>query len=232
MQQPSTFSFYFSEEFQRDLISSMYSRAFNGSTVRLESMKVCSDGSILLGCSPLDFYSFLVSNLLVDSIELGLHNFTNYITCPYLANSIAVSVLVYDSNSVLLTKRSSKVALNPQTIGVSATGGVTYEDLQTSDCLRSAVVTEVKEELGLELEFKQVQVAGLYISQDKLQPVAICFVKVFDLTVFELMGSDTTFEVESFIKVPYSELTTLTLKSSTDTSMFQLDYFITENSLN
>lgn len=59
VQQPSTFSSYFSEEFQRDLISSMYSRAFNGSTVRLESLKVCSDGSILLGCSPLDFIHFL-----------------------------------------------------------------------------------------------------------------------------------------------------------------------------
>lgn len=232
MQQPSTFSPYFSEGFQRDFISLMYSHAFNGSTVRLESLLVCSEGSILLGCSPLDFYSFLVSNLLVDSIELGSHNFTNYITCPYLANSIAVNVLVYDSNSVLLTKRSSKVALNPQTIGVSATGGVTAKDLQTSDCLRSAVVTEVKEELGLELEFKQIQVAGLYISQDKLQPVAICFVKFSDLTVLDLRGSDTTFEVESFSKIQISDLGSLDLQSSTDTSRFQLDYFIAENSLN
>lgn len=232
MQQSSTFSPYFSEEFQRDLIFSLYSSAFNGSTIRLESLKVCSDGSILLGCSPLDFYSFLVSNLFVGSIDLDLHNFTNYITCSYLANSIAVSVLIYDSDYVLLTKRSSKVSLSPQTIGVSVTGGVTAEDLQTSDCLRSAVVTEVKEELGLELEFNRVQVAGLYISRDKLQPVAICFIKVSDLTVLDLRGSDTTFEVESFIKVPFSELTALNLKGSTDTSRFQLDYFITENSLN
>lgn len=232
MQQPSTFSPYFSEGFQRDFISLMYPRAFNGSTVRLESLKMCSDGSSLLGCSTLDFYSFLSSNMLVGSIEVGLHNFTNYITCPYLANSIAVSVLVYDSNSVLLTKRSSKVALNPHTIGVSVTGGITAEALQTSDCLRSAVVIEVKEELGLELEFKQVQVAGLYISQDKLQPVAICFVKVSDLTVLELSGSDTTFEVDCFIKVPFSEFTALNLKGSTDASRFQLDYFITENFLN
>lgn len=232
MQQPSTFSPYFSEEFQRDFISLMYPCVFNGSTVRLESLKVCSDGSILLGCSPLDFYSFLVSNLLVCSIDLDLHNFTNYITCSYLANSIAVSVLVYDSKSVLLTKRSSKVALNPHTIGVSVTGGVTAEALQTSDCLRSAMVIEVKEELGLELEFKQVQVAGLYISRDKLQPVAICFVKVSDLTVLDLSGFDTTFEVDCFIKVPFSELTALNLKGSTDASRFQLDYFITENFLN
>ena len=94
------------------------------------------------------------------------------------------------------------------------------------------MVTEVREELGLDLGFNQVQVAGLYISRDKLQPVAICFVKVFDLTVLDLRGSDTTFEVESFIKVPFSELTALNLKGSTDTSRFQLDYFITENSLN
>ena len=232
MQQPSTFSPYFSEEFQRDFISLMYPCVFNGSTVRLESLKVCSDGSILLGCSPLDFYSFLVSNLLVGSIDLDLHNFTNYITCSYLANSIAVSVLIYDSDYVLLTKRSSKVALSPHTIGVSATGGATAEYLQTSDCLRSAVVTEVKEELGLELEFKQVQVVGLYISQDKLQPVAICFIKVSDLTVLDLRGSDTTFEVESFSKIQISDLGSLDLQSSTDTSRFQLDYFITENSLN
>lgn len=118
MQQPSTFSPYFSEGFQRDFISLMYSHAFNGSTVKLESVPVCSDGSILLGCSPLDFHSFLVSNLLVDSMELNSYNFTNYLTCSYLANSLAVSVLVYDSNYVLLTKRSSKVALSSQTLGV------------------------------------------------------------------------------------------------------------------
>lgn len=178
------------------------------------------------------FYSFLVSNLLVGSIELGLHNFTNYITCPHLANSIAVSVLVYDSNSVLLTKRSSKVVLNPQTIGVSATGGVALEDLQTSDCLRSAVVTEVKEELGLELEFNQVQVAGLYISRDELQPVAICFVKVSDLTALNFCGVDTHFEVESFSTVQINSLSYLDLHDSTDACRFQLTYFITENSLN
>ena len=117
-QHSSTFLPYFSEEFQRDHISLMYPSAFNGSTVRLESLKVYSDGSILLGCSPLDFYSFLVSNLLVDSMKLNSYNFTNYLTCSYLANSLAVSVLVYDSNCVLLTKRSSKVALSPQTLGV------------------------------------------------------------------------------------------------------------------
>lgn len=65
-----------------------------------------------------------------------------------------------------------------------------------------------------------------------MQPVAICFIKVSDLTVLDLRGSDTTFEVESFSKIKISDLGSLDLQSSTDTSRFQLDYFITENSLN
>lgn len=63
-------------------------------------------------------------------------------------------------------------------------------------------------------------------------PIKYKDVPVVDLTILDLRGSDTTFEVESFSKVPFSELTDLNLKGSTDTSRFQLDYFITENSLN
>ena len=145
---------------------------------------------------------------------------------------IAVSVLIYDSKFVLLTKRSATVSISPNSVGVSVTGGVTLTDLKSSDCLRYAVQTEVQEELGLSISFTDITVSGLYISKDKLQPVAICFVEVSDLTVLELSGSDTTFEVDCFIKVPFSELTALNLKGSTDASRFQLDYFITENFLN
>lgn len=146
---PSTYKSYFSTEFQQDFVSTNYPTAFNGSTVRLESLVQREDGFVSLSCSCLDFYSFLTSNLLVTPTKTTSDTFKSYISCPHLANVIAVSVLVYDSKSVLLAKRSSTVSLNPNSVSVSVTGGVTLTDLESSDCLRSAVRTEVQEELGL-----------------------------------------------------------------------------------
>lgn len=223
---PSTYTSYFSSEFQQDLIFTKYPTAFNGSTVRLENLVQCEDGSVSLTCSPLDFYSFLTSNLLVAPTELTSDTFENYLTCSHLANVLAVSVLIHDSKSVLLTSRSATVSLSPNSVGVSVTGGVTLADLKSSDCLRSAVQTEVSEELGLSISFTNITVSGLYISEDKLQPVAICFVRVSDLSALILCGSDTDFEVATFIQLPKSRLRHLNLKNSTDTCKFHLNYFL------
>lgn len=226
---PSTYKPYFSTEFQQDYVSTTYPTAFNGSTVRLESLVQREDGFVSLSCSCLDFYSFLTSNLLVGSLDITSSTFSNYLMCPYLANVLAVSVLVYDSEFVLLTNRSSDVSLSPNSLGVSVTGGVTSSDLETSDGVRSSVFQELKEELGLEVDFTEVRVEGLYISKDKLQPVAICFVQVLDLSTLSLRGLDTDFEVDSFIKVPRCDLRGLDLNDCTDTCKFHLNYFIQEN---
>lgn len=226
---PSTYKPYFSTEFQQDYVSTNYPTAFNGSTVRLESLVQREDGFVSLSCSCLDFYSFLTSNLLVGSLDITSSTFSNYLMCPYLANVLAVSVLVYDSEFVLLTNRSSDVSLSPNSLGVSVTGGVTSSDLETSDGVRSSVFQELKEELGLEVDFTEVRVEGLHISKDKLQPVAICFVKVLDLSTLGLRGIDTDFEVDHFITVPRCALRCLDLKDCTDTCKFHLNYFIQEN---
>lgn len=220
----STYKPYFSEDFEKDLVFSEYSTSFNGSAVRLEGIET-SDDVINLSLSVLDFYSFLTSNLLVKGIELSSKNLENYLTCPYLANILAVSVLVYDSESVLLAERSSNVALNPSKLGVSVTGGLTSKDLTSDDCLFSAIRSEVKEELGLFTEEGDVSISGLYISKDKLQPVIIGFIKVQDLKDLPLSGCDTDFEVYSWGIVPRAELKNLELNSS-DTARFHLNYFI------
>ena len=225
----STYKPYFSTEFQQDYISSKYPTAFNGSTVRLENLVQHEDGFVSLSCSNLNFYSFLTSNLLVGSLDVTSSTFSNYLMCPYLANVLAVSVIVYDSEFVLLTNRSSDVSLSPNFLGVSVTGGVTSVDLEALDGVRSSVFQELKEELGLEVGYTEVQVEGLYISKDKLQPVAICFVKVLDLSTLCLHGIDTDFEVDYFIKVPRCALKGLNFKDLTDTSKFHLNYFIREN---
>ena len=226
---PSTYKPYFSTEFQQDYVSTNYPTAFNGSTVRLESLLQREDGFVSLSCSCLDFYSFLTSNLLVTPTEITLDTFGNYLSCPHLANVIAVSVLVYDSKSVLLAKRSSTVSLNPNSVGVSVTGGVTIENLQSSDSLRSAVQTEVREELGLSISLTDITVLGLYISKDKLQPVVICFVKTMDLNNLQLYGVDTDFETSLFLKLSKDALRGLNFKDFTDTCKFHLNYFIQEN---
>lgn len=221
----STYSPYFSEDFVSDWVSSKYPTSFNGSAVRLESMEISEDGYMSLSLSASDFYSFLTSNLLVGGMEITFKNLKNYLTCPYLANILAVSVLVYDSESVLLAKRSSHVALNPLKYGVSVTGGLTYDDLTSQDCLVSTIRSEVNEELGLLVEAKDIDVSGLYISKDKLQPVIIGFIKVQDLKDLPLSGCDTNFEVCSWGIVPRAKLKNLELNSS-DTARFHLNYFI------
>ena len=226
---PSTYTPYFSNEFQQDWISTQYPTAFNGSTVRLENLVQHENGFVSLSCSHLDFYSFLTSNLLVGSLDVTSSTFSDYLMCPYLANVLAISIIVYDSEFVLLTNRSSDVSLSPNSLGVSVTGGVTSSDLETSDGICSSVFQELKEELGLEVDYTEVQVEGLYISKDKLQPVAICFVKVLDLSTLGLHGIDTDFEVDYFIKVPRCALRGLNFKDLTDTCKFHLNYFIQEN---
>ena len=166
--------------------------------------------------------------MLVAPTELTSDTFENYLTCSYLANVLAVSVLIYDSKSILLVNRSSTVSLSPNSLGVSATGGVTLTDLKSSDCLRSAVQADVQEELGLSVSFADITVSGLYISKDKLQPVAICFVKVSDIRSLCLCGEGIEFEVQSFEFVSFHALSKLDLTLSTDTTQFHLNYFISE----
>ena len=225
---PSTYTPYFSSEFQQALISTQYQTAFNGSAVRLEGVDRHESASVSLSCSPLDFYSFLTSNLIVSPMEITSDLLDNYLACSYLANVLAVSVLIYDSKSVLLVNRGSTVSISPNSLGVSVTGGVTLADLKFSDCLHSAVQTEVQEELGLSVSFTDITVSGLYISKDKLQPVALCFVGVSDLKSLCLYGKDTDFEVQSFEFVSFHALSKLDLVSSTDTTHFHLNYFVSE----
>lgn len=222
----STYTPYFSEEFLEEWVSSKYPTSFNGSAVRLESIETSNNGSVSLSLSVLDFYSFITSNLLVGGMELTPNTIENYFNCPYLANILAVSVLVYDSESVLLAERSSKVSLNPKKLGVSVTGGLTSEDLTSQDCLVSAIRSEVSEELGLLFKDKDIEISGLYISKDKLQPVIICFIEVKDLNGLYLSGCDTDFEVHSWHIIPRNKLSSLELDSS-DTARFHLNYFLT-----
>lgn len=220
----SSYTPYFSKEFVEEWVSSTYPTSFNGSAVRLESI-VTSKDSVSLSLSELDFYSFLTSNLLVEGIEINSKTLENYLTCPYLANILAVSVLVYDSESVLLAERSSHVVFNPLKYGVSVTGGLTSKDLNSHDCLVSAIRSEVSEELGFLVEVEDIEISGLYISKDKLQPVIICFIEVKDLNGLYLSGCDTDFEVHSWHIIPRNKLSSFELDSS-DTARFHLSYFI------
>ena len=59
----------------------------------------------------------MTSNLLVTPTKITSDTFRNYLSCFYLANVLAVSVLVYDSEFVLLTNRILGVSLSPNSLG-------------------------------------------------------------------------------------------------------------------
>lgn len=124
-----------------------------------------------------------------------------------------------------MAERSPKVALNPSKYGVSVTGGLTSADLKSQDCLVSAIRSEVKEELGFLVDEEDIEISGLYISKDKLQPVIISFIKIQDLEDLPLNGCDTDFEVSSWGIVPKDKFSSSKFNFS-DTARFHLNYFI------
>ena len=88
----STYKSFFSEDLVEVWVPNEYPTSFNGSAVRLEGIEISND-VINLSLSVLDFYSFLTSNLLVKGVEVSSKNLENYLTCPYLANIIAVVLM-------------------------------------------------------------------------------------------------------------------------------------------
>ena len=66
---------------------------------------------------------------------------------------------------------------------------------------------EMMEELGISLDLGTLEVQGLYIGDDKLQPVLLCKVKLgVAFESFNLKGVDTLVEVDKFLVVLREDL--------------------------
>lgn len=203
----STFSRLFNEIEVKSLLDRYYEGKylFNGLCFRLEGIKEKSD-SVVLTVSKTDFYSLLVTNLLND--KLGILRSRGVTACTVLfdkcfSNNLAVSVLVVDSlGNMLLVKRTKGVAVGSEVYSTSVTGSFDYVDNLDVDILFNLVSKEMMEELGVSLDLGTLEVQGLYIGDDKLQPVLLCKVRLgVAFESLELKGVDTLVEVDKFLVV-------------------------------
>lgn len=208
----STFIRLFNEIEIKSLLDRYYEGKylFNGLCFRLEEIEESLD-SVVLKVSKTDFYSLLVTNL--GNYKLGtLHSrgvtVCNVLSNRYFSNNLAISVLVVDSlGNVLLAKRTKGVAIGSEVYSTSVTGSFDYVDTVDANILFNLVSKEMMEELGISLGLGTLEVQGLYVGDDKLQPILLCKVRL--AVVFkslELKGVDTLVEVDKFLVVSIEDL--------------------------
>lgn len=218
---------HFSEAETVALVGALWPDAFDGSAVRLESVQV-GDGQVGLMLSETSFYQLLVSNLLVGRPVESLLNVGDValrekalvvatvkvaaedaLGRPWMANALAVSVLIRDSkDDFLLVRRGSSLAVGAGLWGVSASGGVEAEDLRSGNPIANTVIREVEEELGLSIDPEAVRVDGLFIGDKKLQPIMLCTVTLDEPLgpLLPLQGVDSDLEIASQVLVAKGDL--------------------------
>ena len=175
---------------------------FNNKVVRLEKIEN-NDNKIQLTLSLIDFFDFLVINIisaqledfvqylramnvyytLCDEIEsikqyrddmLGVKDFTTLIANGYSSNALAISALLTDEKGdYLLTQRGLKTGISEMMHSVTATGAIEEEDYHSMDAIRNCVVRELREELNLCVDKKDLNISSIVAGKKKLQPIVI-----------------------------------------------------------
>lgn len=230
----------FTENETKYLVDKYYENSFNSSSLRLENVEF-DDASnfVTINLSKTDFYSLLTSNILyskeirvdnkiIDSKVKYLKNQDvndfNVLSKENFSNSLAVSVMVEDKFSKkILVKRSSKVVIGNSLLSVAVTGAVDYLDILYKNPIFESVKRELKEELGIVVSAKNINLDGIYIGPIKLQPIALCSVKLdVSFEELKLCGEDTEFEVDEIYFVTDQELEEYLKCPMTEASKFQI----------
>lgn len=202
----STFERVFTKMEEASLLEQYYKgkHLFNGTCFRLERV-VEESGMVVLEVSETDFYSLLVTNLLYrELLVLQARSVTEYTVLDdkCFSNNLAISVVLEDTeNRVLLAKRSTEVAIGGKIYATSVTGSFDYTDTVDDGfrVLFDLVRKEVFEETGIGITENELEVQGLFIGKEKLQPVLLCKVRLgasFDVS--SLGGMDADLEVNRF----------------------------------
>lgn len=117
--------------------------------------------------------------------------------------------------AVIVTKRSERVAYFPGFMDNSFSGGVDIKDLTNSDLTFSDFITngairECREELGIELSIKDIQILGLWYDLSRCSVQAFGVVFLNDLSALEIKPSEesATVQIKNINEGNYSDLTT------------------------
>ncbi len=229
------------------------SNLYNGKAVRLDKI-IENDEYYDFFISEISYFDSLTSNILYqkywnklpefnsNEIELkinniiecikndGIYDFNSVINNKYLANSIAVSILVEDiNNNYGMVYRNNNLAIGAGLLSVTVTGSLDDKDFNCVDPVLSCIERELNEELGIKVY--DCTLEYIAISKTKLQPIFIINAKLKDSweNVKKNFSSaiDYTKEIKNFCIVSIDQMKNLMNKSEmTDAAQFHIDNVI------
>lgn len=207
---------------------------FNGNIVRLDSIKHSDDNVLQFDISMVTYYDSMTTNMLyhkyhdklgqlddnkpveknIKSIinnisNMGISSFTEIINNPFLANPLAVSVMIRDiDNDYCMVRRKNNLAVGASLLSVTVTGGVDDVDYETENPIISCAKRELMEELFLQCN--DLSLDYIAISKTKLQPIAIVNGKINDkwenITTNFARATDFSNEVNGFFIIHKEQL--------------------------
>lgn len=185
----------------------------NAPVARLEELRLDAEAKVAeLALSESDFYSFLATNILygapvavVSQIEdealrekallfkdtmvpVGVVT-THDVR---LANALATSLVIEDSDgNIVLTERVAGLPVGAGLYGVSATSGVSIDDVLDGAPVVGAVAREARKSLGVDIDAGDIVIQGIGFGKTKHQPAILCHVRLsYPLLVEDIKVSD------------------------------------------
>lgn len=185
----------------------------NAPVARLEELRLDEEAKVAeLALSESNFYSFLATNILygapvavVSQIEdealrekallfkdtmvpVGVVT-THDVR---LANALATSLVIEDSDgNIVLTERVAGLPVGAGLYGVSATSGVSIDDVLDGAPVVGAVAREARKSLGVDIDASDIVIQGIGFGKTKHQPAILCHVKLsHPLSVEDIEVSD------------------------------------------
>lgn len=187
--------------------------AVNAPVARLEELRLDEEAKVAeLALSESDFYSFLATNILygapvavVSQIEdealrekallfkdtmvpVGVVT-THDVR---LANALATSLIIEDSDgNIVLTERVAGLPVGAGLYGVSATSGVSIDDVLDGAPVVGAVAREARKSLGVDIDAGDIVIQGIGFGKTKHQPAILCHAKLpHPLSIEDIKVSD------------------------------------------
>lgn len=185
----------------------------NAPVARLEELRLDEEAKVAeLALSESDFYSFLATNILYGApvavvsqikdealrekallfkdsmVPVGVVT-THDVR---LANALATSLVIEDSDgNIVLTERVAGLPVGAGLYGVSATSGVSIDDVLDGAPVVGSVAREARKSLGVDIDAGDIVIQGIGFGKTKHQPAILCHVRLsYPLLVEDIKVSD------------------------------------------
>lgn len=185
----------------------------NAPVARLEELRLDEEAKVAeLALSESDFYSFLATNILYGApvavvsqikdealrdkallfkdsmVPVGVVT-THDVR---LANALATSLVIEDSDgNIVLTERVAGLPVGAGLYGVSATSGVSIDDVLDGAPVVGAVAREARKSLGVDIDAGDIVIQGIGFGKTKHQPAILCHVRLsYPLLAEDIKVSD------------------------------------------